>query len=110
MNFGKCSYITPQATLRNCLRRGAGDQARGGRRRGAGNRARGGRRRSAQALREKDECAEDREHDPEADLGREHVALRPSRHLRGVGAFRREHEDRDERRDEGEVIDGEKSE
>ena len=62
------------------------------------------------ALHEKDECAEGREHDPEADLGREHVALGPARHLRGVGTFRREHEDRDEGRDEGEVIDGEKSE
>ena len=65
---------------------------------------------ASQALHEKDECAEGREHDPEADLGREHVALGPARHLSGVGTFRREHEDRDERRDEGEVVDGEKRE
>ena len=61
-------------------------------------------------LRDQDERAEEREDDAEADLRGEDVALRPDGHARRVGAFGREDEDRDERRDEGEVVDDEEDE
>ncbi len=56
--------------------------------------------RSQPASGDKQKDAEQGEDEAEGELGGEDVALRPARHLRGIGASGGEHEDRDEGRDE----------